>query len=294
METGELKVLDDYKEPETKPSWASISPDGEKIVFARDFNLYWMDKENYQKAQEDEEDESIEEHQLTTDGEELTNVMVVPSAGGVGGPYSDAHYQSLTVGPGGILYMVYNWHHWLLYGEWDTYIRESIHYTSSNDGGLIWEYGGVIATQLSSTPWDITLTSALATSSHLHVLYQTGEIGRTYHARITYKEWSIVPDTRDTHVDTHAVLVHDPEFDDLYIVGQTKHESPHYWVSEDEGGEWFPGPEMATPTLPGSFWFYQSGIPSVVEGHFILTVLTDHDAGDVWFVRFDLRGNTGE
>ena len=63
-------MLEDYEKPKERPRWASISPDSQYVVFSKHFNLYWMDKENYLKALEDEEDSTIVEHQLTTDGEE--------------------------------------------------------------------------------------------------------------------------------------------------------------------------------------------------------------------------------
>jgi len=65
-----VTLLEDYEKPKDNPRWASISPDGETILFAKQYNLYWMDRENYQKALEDEEDSTIVEHQLTKDGEE--------------------------------------------------------------------------------------------------------------------------------------------------------------------------------------------------------------------------------
>jgi dipeptidyl aminopeptidase/acylaminoacyl peptidase len=68
--TGELVELKDYKKPKRAPRWASISPDGQTIVFAKKFNLYWMDKPNYEKALVNEEDSTIIENQLTTDGME--------------------------------------------------------------------------------------------------------------------------------------------------------------------------------------------------------------------------------
>lgn len=70
LSTRTLTLLEDYEKPKDNPRWASISPDGETIVFAKQHNLYWMDKGNYKKALEDEEDSTIIEHQLTTDGEE--------------------------------------------------------------------------------------------------------------------------------------------------------------------------------------------------------------------------------
>ena len=70
LNTAKLTMLSEFEKPKDKPDWASISPNGEKVVFARNHNLYWMDKENYEKALEDEKDSSIVEHQLTWDGEE--------------------------------------------------------------------------------------------------------------------------------------------------------------------------------------------------------------------------------
>jgi dipeptidyl-peptidase 4 len=55
---------------ERMPRWGAESPDGRTIVFARNHNLYIMDAENWAKAQKDQNDETIVEHQLTTDGEE--------------------------------------------------------------------------------------------------------------------------------------------------------------------------------------------------------------------------------
>ena len=70
--TGKLTMLKDYKKPEEKPKWASISPDGETILFARHHNLYWMDKVNYEKYLKNKKDPDIVEHQLTEDGEEYS------------------------------------------------------------------------------------------------------------------------------------------------------------------------------------------------------------------------------
>jgi dipeptidyl-peptidase-4 len=68
--TGKLTLLEDFKKPPEIPKWASVSPDEQMILFSKHDNLYWMDKENYEKAREDEEDSTIVEHQMTTDGEE--------------------------------------------------------------------------------------------------------------------------------------------------------------------------------------------------------------------------------
>ncbi len=66
--TGELTELSDFKKPKRKPNWASVSPDGNTIVFGKNYNLFWMDKANYEKALKNEEDSTIVQAALTTDG----------------------------------------------------------------------------------------------------------------------------------------------------------------------------------------------------------------------------------
>jgi dipeptidyl aminopeptidase/acylaminoacyl peptidase len=66
--TGNLTEIKDYKSPKPYPRWGSVSPDKKYVVFSRDFNLYYMDMENFEKARKNEEDSTIVEHQLTTEG----------------------------------------------------------------------------------------------------------------------------------------------------------------------------------------------------------------------------------
>ena len=40
VSTQTLTELDDYTEPDAHPSWGSMSPDGEWVVYARDLNLW--------------------------------------------------------------------------------------------------------------------------------------------------------------------------------------------------------------------------------------------------------------
>jgi dipeptidyl-peptidase-4 len=66
-----LTVIDNEKEEKEEwKRWANIAPDSSIVLFTRNFNLYWMDKENFLKAVEDEKDSTIVEHQWTEDGEE--------------------------------------------------------------------------------------------------------------------------------------------------------------------------------------------------------------------------------
>lgn len=70
LNSGQLLELTDFKKIKKNTRWASISPDEQTIVFAKKYNLYWMDKTNYEKALKNEEDSTIVEHQLTKEGVE--------------------------------------------------------------------------------------------------------------------------------------------------------------------------------------------------------------------------------
>jgi len=71
LATGKVTRLDKFDPPPARPRWASsISPDGKTILFARGFNLYMMDQDNYKKAQKNPGDTTVVESQLTTDGED--------------------------------------------------------------------------------------------------------------------------------------------------------------------------------------------------------------------------------
>jgi len=81
VRTQTLQEIPDYQAPDNHASWASISPDGQTVVFIRNYNLYMMTGAEYQKildarrgkegAAADSADQKIEteEVQLTTDGE---------------------------------------------------------------------------------------------------------------------------------------------------------------------------------------------------------------------------------
>src|SRR5262245_53525358 len=70
MATGSVELLDDDYKGAQRPRWASPSPDGKTIVFARNHNLYMMDADSFALAQKKADDPQIKEVQLTKDGEE--------------------------------------------------------------------------------------------------------------------------------------------------------------------------------------------------------------------------------
>lgn len=70
LATGRLSLIEDYKAPDKRPRWASVSPDGKTIVFARGHNLFLMDAESFKLAQKKADDKAVKEVRLTEDGEE--------------------------------------------------------------------------------------------------------------------------------------------------------------------------------------------------------------------------------
>lgn len=69
IQRDELTELKDYKRKKETYKWANISPDGKTIVYVKHYNLYWMDRANFEKALVNEKDSTLVEHELTTDGE---------------------------------------------------------------------------------------------------------------------------------------------------------------------------------------------------------------------------------
>lgn len=69
LATAKVTLLPDFQ-PQRKTRWAAVSPDEKTIVFARGQNLFMMDGDNYAKALKKEDDNTIVETQLTTDGEQ--------------------------------------------------------------------------------------------------------------------------------------------------------------------------------------------------------------------------------
>lgn len=66
--TKALREISDSTKVKRPLPWASFNPDTTKVFFAKNYNLYWMDKANYDKAVKDEKDSTIVEHQFTQDG----------------------------------------------------------------------------------------------------------------------------------------------------------------------------------------------------------------------------------
>ena len=69
LATGTLTLDENYQAERPTPTWASLSPDKQTIVFARGQNLFMMDAKNYELALKRADDPAIQEVQLTTDGE---------------------------------------------------------------------------------------------------------------------------------------------------------------------------------------------------------------------------------
>ncbi|MBR9989248.1 MAG: DPP IV N-terminal domain-containing protein [Gemmatimonadetes bacterium] len=82
VDTQTLRELEEWEEPDDHPGWASVSPDGSVILFARDDDLHLMSAASYARildarrgkdgAEADSLDQAleVEEIRLTEDGEE--------------------------------------------------------------------------------------------------------------------------------------------------------------------------------------------------------------------------------
>ncbi|KJD31940.1 peptidase S9 [Tamlana nanhaiensis] len=69
--SSNLTIINNKKKKEEPwKKWANVSPDSTIVLFSKNYNLYWMDKENFLKAVKDEKDSTIVEHQWTKDGEQ--------------------------------------------------------------------------------------------------------------------------------------------------------------------------------------------------------------------------------
>ena len=69
LSTRELVEVKDFVGNKRRPIWANISPDSSVVLFGKNDNLWMMDKANFLKAVEKEEDSTIVQTQLTFDGE---------------------------------------------------------------------------------------------------------------------------------------------------------------------------------------------------------------------------------
>jgi len=99
VSTQTLRELEDYEEPDDHPDWASVSPDGAWVVFARDHDLHMISGADYERIldarralepgadeeeiREAEEAVDVTEIRLTEDGEEWYSWMADNSGRGV-------------------------------------------------------------------------------------------------------------------------------------------------------------------------------------------------------------------
>lgn len=65
---GKLTDITDSEEEKKYPRWANIAPNGKYAIYGKNYNIWYMDIENLDKAKENEKDSTIVEHQLTKDG----------------------------------------------------------------------------------------------------------------------------------------------------------------------------------------------------------------------------------
>ncbi len=66
LQTGVLTELKDTVKAEL--SWATYTPDSSAVIYAKNYNLYWMNRDDYQKLKKNEKDSTVKENAITTDG----------------------------------------------------------------------------------------------------------------------------------------------------------------------------------------------------------------------------------
>jgi dipeptidyl aminopeptidase/acylaminoacyl peptidase len=100
MATGTVVLNDKYQPERPAPNWAQVSPDKQTIIFARGHNLFMMDAKNFEIAKKSPGDNSIQETQLTTDGDRYYG-YAANSQGGQGQQQIDDDDDEQTGGQGG-------------------------------------------------------------------------------------------------------------------------------------------------------------------------------------------------
>ena len=95
LSTQTLRELEDYEAPDDHPGWASVSPDGQWVVYAKEHDLYMMSGADYalildarrgldgDEAEEAEDSVQVNEIRLTEDGEAYYSWMANSSGRGV-------------------------------------------------------------------------------------------------------------------------------------------------------------------------------------------------------------------
>jgi dipeptidyl aminopeptidase/acylaminoacyl peptidase len=95
--TGTVVLNDKYEVERANPTWATVSPDKQAVIFARGHNLFMMDAKNFEMAVKKADDPAIEETQLTTDGEKFYSY----AANGQGGQGDNQQIQDDQTTQGG-------------------------------------------------------------------------------------------------------------------------------------------------------------------------------------------------
>ncbi|HEX7090585.1 MAG TPA: DPP IV N-terminal domain-containing protein [Longimicrobiales bacterium] len=76
VDTQTLRELEDWEAPDDHPSWASVSPDGQTVIFARHHNLYMMSGEDYQRILDARRGKDGDEAEAAEDSVEVTEIQL--------------------------------------------------------------------------------------------------------------------------------------------------------------------------------------------------------------------------
>jgi dipeptidyl aminopeptidase/acylaminoacyl peptidase len=111
ISTQTLRELEDYEEPDDHPGWASVSPDGNWVVYARNHDLYMISGQDYaaildarrgedgDEAEEAEDEVEVEEIRLTEDGEKYYSWAANWSGRGINDPEKEEEWAKRNRAP---------------------------------------------------------------------------------------------------------------------------------------------------------------------------------------------------
>jgi dipeptidyl-peptidase-4 len=100
LATGTVVLNDKYEADKALPTWATVSPDKQTVLFARGHNLFLMDAANFDLAKKKADDPAIVETQLTTSGEKFYSFARNGQGGQADQQQQDETVQDSTQGEG--------------------------------------------------------------------------------------------------------------------------------------------------------------------------------------------------
>ena len=187
------KTLTDVTENEEKkdyPAWACISPDGTKAVYAKNYDLYWMDIEDVRKLMEDKKDSTVVDHRLTFDG--------TRDFYWAGGSYRETTVKDTSERRGAVVYWSPDSRHFAVFKHDMTVVKD------------LWVINSVASPRPTLQTYKYQMPGEPGPTSHLHVFDMTDGSNREIGIS-AFKDQSVdivtpTPKNRDRYDDFRKVM----------------------------------------------------------------------------------------